>query len=318
MRGGDRLVVWKPDRLARSSRQLLETVEDLERRGIGLEILTQNVDTASAGGCLILAVFGAIAEFEREIIRERTRAGLDAARSRGRMGGRPRAISDKDLKQARALIADPEITVEGVADALASARPACTGTCRPRGTRRRHPKPDRPPRKGFRGKLVRDLCRPPRQWRSAPPEQLSLEPQGTVTADSALSPRCGNQRQPLQLGRQAARDTTAASCCRSFRPESVRLNDGRPLNAAARPHSALRRSRSSGLPLSGSGNSTRRPPQGAGRDPGITFRGPFHPSFRPLGTHFLPLRRSNCRCGYRPAALAEADPPSTRSQVIRF
>jgi DNA invertase Pin-like site-specific DNA recombinase len=92
------------DRLARSTRQLLETVEALERRAMGLKILTRNIDTASAGGRLIFTVFSAIAEFEREIIRERTRAGLDAARSRGRNGGRPRALPDKDLKQARALL----------------------------------------------------------------------------------------------------------------------------------------------------------------------------------------------------------------------
>lgn len=118
MRGGDSLVVWKLDRLARSTRQLLETVEALERRGIGLRILTQNMDTTSAGGRLIFTVFSAIAEFEREIIRERTRAGLDAACARGRKGGRPRALSDQDLKQARALLTDPQITVEDVARRL--------------------------------------------------------------------------------------------------------------------------------------------------------------------------------------------------------
>lgn len=118
MRVGDSLVVWKLDRLARSTRQLLETVEALEQRGIGLKVLTQNMDTTSAGGRLIFIVFSAIAEFEREMIRERTRAGLDAARSRGRKGGRPRALSEKDLKQARALLADAEITVEDVARRL--------------------------------------------------------------------------------------------------------------------------------------------------------------------------------------------------------
>ena len=118
MRSGDTLVVWKLDRLARSTRQLLETVEALEQRGIGLKILTQNMDTTSAGGRLIFTVFSAIAEFEREIICERTRAGLDAARFRGRKGGRPRALSEKDLKQARALLTDPEITVEDVARRL--------------------------------------------------------------------------------------------------------------------------------------------------------------------------------------------------------
>ncbi len=114
---GDSLVVWKLDRLARSTRQLLEPVETLEQRGIGLRILTQNIDTTNAGGRLIFTVFSAIAEFEREIICERTRAGLDAARARDRRGG-PRSLSEKDLKEAKALLADPEITVEAVARRL--------------------------------------------------------------------------------------------------------------------------------------------------------------------------------------------------------
>jgi DNA invertase Pin-like site-specific DNA recombinase len=118
MRSGDSLVIWKLDRLARSTRQLLETVEEFERRGLGLKILTQNIDTTNAGGRLIFTIFSAIAEFEREIIRERTCAGLDAARLRGHKGGRPRALSEKDLKQARALLTDPEITVEDVARRL--------------------------------------------------------------------------------------------------------------------------------------------------------------------------------------------------------
>jgi DNA invertase Pin-like site-specific DNA recombinase len=118
MRFGDSLVIWKLDRLARSTRQLLETVEEFERRGLGLKILTQNIDTTNAGGRLIFTIFSAIAEFEREIIRERTCAGLDAARLRGHKGGRPRALSEKDLKQARALLTDPEITVEDVARRL--------------------------------------------------------------------------------------------------------------------------------------------------------------------------------------------------------
>ena len=118
MRSGDTLVIWKLDRLARSTHQLLETVEKLSQRGIGLKTLTQDIDTTTAGGRLIFTVFGAIAEFEREIIRERTCAGLDAARARGRKGGRPRVLSEKDLKEARALLTDPDITVEDVARRL--------------------------------------------------------------------------------------------------------------------------------------------------------------------------------------------------------
>lgn len=118
MRSGDTLVIWKLDRLARSTRQLLETVERLLKQGIGLKTLTQDIDTTTAGGRLIFTVFGAIAEFEQEIIRERTCAGLDAARARGRKGGRPRVLSEKDLKEARALLTDPDITVEDVARRL--------------------------------------------------------------------------------------------------------------------------------------------------------------------------------------------------------
>ncbi len=118
MRAGDTLVVWKLDRLARSTKQLIETVEGLARRGIGFRCLTQDIDTTTAGGRLVFTIFSAIAEFEREIIQERTRAGLDAARARGRRGGRPPALKPRDLKEARALLRDPEITVEEVAARL--------------------------------------------------------------------------------------------------------------------------------------------------------------------------------------------------------
>ncbi len=118
MRAGDTLVVWKLDRLARSTKQLIETVENLARQGIGFCCLTQDIDTTTASGRLVFTIFSAIAEFEREIIQERTRAGLDAARARGRKGGRPPALKARDLKEAHVLLADPEITVEQVAARL--------------------------------------------------------------------------------------------------------------------------------------------------------------------------------------------------------
>jgi DNA invertase Pin-like site-specific DNA recombinase len=119
MRKGDTLVVWKLDRLARSTSQLIETVRDLETRGIGFRCLTQSeIDTTTAGGRLVFTIFGAIAEFEREVIRERTRAGLDAARSRGRTGGRPARLGPKDLEKARTLLLNPDITVAEVARTL--------------------------------------------------------------------------------------------------------------------------------------------------------------------------------------------------------
>lgn len=118
MREGDTLVIWKLDRLARSLKQLIETVEALAARGIGLRSLTEAIDTTTSGGKLIFHIFGALAEFERGVIRERTRAGLEAARARGRTGGRPPALSPDDLAAAKALLRDPSIRVEDVARRL--------------------------------------------------------------------------------------------------------------------------------------------------------------------------------------------------------
>lgn len=117
-RTGDVLVVWKLDRLARSLGQLIETIDGLERRGIGFRSLTETIDTTSPGGRLVFHLFGAMAEFERGLIRERTRAGLLAAKARGRVGGRPAALSPEDLVVARALLADPAISVTDIARRL--------------------------------------------------------------------------------------------------------------------------------------------------------------------------------------------------------
>ena len=118
IREGDTLVVWKLDRLARSLKQLIETVESLETRKIGFRSLTENIDTTTPGGRLTFHLFAALAEFERSIIKERTTAGLPAARARGRKGGRPPSLNAKDLAAAKALLSDPEITVEEVARRL--------------------------------------------------------------------------------------------------------------------------------------------------------------------------------------------------------
>lgn len=118
MREGDSLVVWKLDRLARSLPQLIETVARLDDAGIGLRSLTEAIDTSTAGGKLIFHIFGALAEFERSVIRERTRAGLKAARDRGRKGGRPPALSAADLAAAKAMLSDPAITVTEIAKRL--------------------------------------------------------------------------------------------------------------------------------------------------------------------------------------------------------
>lgn len=118
LREGDTLVVWKLDRLARSLKQLIETVEALEKRGIGFRSLTENINTGNPGGRLIFHIFGALAEFERSIIRERTMSGLEAARRRGKTGGRPKALSNQDLVAARAMLKDQTIPVREIADRL--------------------------------------------------------------------------------------------------------------------------------------------------------------------------------------------------------
>lgn len=118
MRPGDTLVVWRLDRLARSMKQLIETVEGLENREVGFRSITESIDTTTSGGKLVFHIFGALAEFERTIIQERTRAGLAAARARGRTGGRPPVLDEKDKAAAIALLRDPEIPVKEVARRL--------------------------------------------------------------------------------------------------------------------------------------------------------------------------------------------------------
>lgn len=98
------VMVWRLDRLARSLKQLIETIEGLEDRGIGFRSLTEIIDITSPGGRLVCTIFSGLAEFERSIIRERTVAGLEAARSRGRVGGRLRSVSDEDIAAAKAML----------------------------------------------------------------------------------------------------------------------------------------------------------------------------------------------------------------------
>jgi DNA invertase Pin-like site-specific DNA recombinase len=109
------LVVWKLDRLARSLKQLIETAADLKARGIGLISLTDSIDTASPGGMLVFHMLGAIAEFERALIRERTMAGLAEAKHKGKRGGRLRRLSEKDALAAEALLADGTLSGKEVA-----------------------------------------------------------------------------------------------------------------------------------------------------------------------------------------------------------
>jgi DNA invertase Pin-like site-specific DNA recombinase len=115
LRAGDTLVVWKLDRLARSLKQLIITAEDLQSRNIGLVSLTENLDTTTPGGRLVFHVFGAIAEFEKALLKERTMAGLVAARRKGRKGGRPLALTAQDIAAARGLMQADTLLVRDVA-----------------------------------------------------------------------------------------------------------------------------------------------------------------------------------------------------------
>jgi len=122
LRPGDTLAVWKLDRLGRSLKHLIETVAALQARKIGFRSLQESIDTTTSGGKLIFHVFGALAEFERDLIRERTRAGLQSARARGRRGGRPRALDEKRLALARSLHKDAGNTVGDICATLGISR----------------------------------------------------------------------------------------------------------------------------------------------------------------------------------------------------
>jgi DNA invertase Pin-like site-specific DNA recombinase len=117
-RAGDVVVVWKLDRLGRSLRDLIDFVMRLDQRGVGLCSLHESIDTRSAAGKLTFHIFGALAEFEAALVRERTRAGLAAARSRGIKPGRPRRLGPDQIEVARTLLANPKLSARQVAAQL--------------------------------------------------------------------------------------------------------------------------------------------------------------------------------------------------------
>jgi DNA invertase Pin-like site-specific DNA recombinase len=122
LRQGDTLVVWKLDRLGRSLRHLIDAVNGLQAKGVGFRSLQENIDTVSPGGKLFFHVCGALAEFERDLVRERTMAGLESARRRGRLGGRPAAMDEKKKRQARALLSDHTTSIAEVCATLGISR----------------------------------------------------------------------------------------------------------------------------------------------------------------------------------------------------
>jgi DNA invertase Pin-like site-specific DNA recombinase len=120
-RKDDILIVWKLDRMGRSMSHLIEMIQKLEKRGVGFQSLTEKIDTTTAGGRLIFHLFGALAEFERDLIRERVQAGLKSARARGRKGGRP-PVSEETKRMAKTLMADKNLSIKQICERLGIAK----------------------------------------------------------------------------------------------------------------------------------------------------------------------------------------------------
>jgi DNA invertase Pin-like site-specific DNA recombinase len=118
MRKGDCLVVWKLDRLGRSLKDLIATINDIHNKKMSFLSLQESLNTATSAGKLIFHVFGALAEFERDVIRDRTRAGLNAARARGRLGGRPRIMDQSKIDMAKSLMADTKNPIKDICRTL--------------------------------------------------------------------------------------------------------------------------------------------------------------------------------------------------------
>lgn len=116
LRAGDSLVVWRLDRLGRSLPDLVHIIAGLEEKGIGFESIAEKIETSSAAGKLVFHVFAALAEFERNLIRERTRAGLVAARARGRVGDRKPKLDARQIREIKRLMSDPTIPVGQIAE----------------------------------------------------------------------------------------------------------------------------------------------------------------------------------------------------------
>jgi DNA invertase Pin-like site-specific DNA recombinase len=123
LRQGDTLVVWRLDRLGRSLKDLIEWMNYLDQQGIALKSLQESIDTSTATGKLVFHVFGAMAEFERNLIKERTQAGLSAARARGRVGGRPKRLNEDKRKLAVRLYNEKQHSIEAICEMMGITKP---------------------------------------------------------------------------------------------------------------------------------------------------------------------------------------------------
>jgi DNA invertase Pin-like site-specific DNA recombinase len=137
LREGDTLVVWRLDRFGRSLKDLVSKMEALEEKGVDFVSLTEGIDTTTAQGKLTFHIFGALAEFERELARERTMAGLRAARERGRTGGRPPALSEEDIPQVQALMRDESVSTSDICERFDISRATLYRYVGPEGERRK-------------------------------------------------------------------------------------------------------------------------------------------------------------------------------------
>lgn len=118
VRKGDELVVWRLDRLGRSIKHLIQTVNELNEQGVNFTSLTESISTESASGRLVFHIFSALAEFERDLIRMRTKAGLEAARARGRKGGRPKLMESEKVELASTLMKNKDLSVSQICETL--------------------------------------------------------------------------------------------------------------------------------------------------------------------------------------------------------
>jgi len=135
--GCERVYVWRLDRFGRSLKDLVQKMDALEERGVDFVSVEEGIDTTTAQGRLTFHIFGALAEFERELARERTMAGLRAARERGRVGGRPRALEEEDIPQVQALMKDEEVPVADICEQFEISKATLYRYVGPEGERRR-------------------------------------------------------------------------------------------------------------------------------------------------------------------------------------
>jgi DNA invertase Pin-like site-specific DNA recombinase/integrase len=226
LRAGDTVMVWRLDRLGRSLRHLIDVVRGLEERGVTLVSLTEQIDTGSPGGRLVFHVFGAMAEFERDLIRERTHAGLAAARARGRIGGRPTVWTDAKLTSARAMHAAGQ-DVSTIASTLGVSRASVYRALAPSGPRTPRDRPHPPglghPRPGLVAQGLhgrperRERGRARRAHRHRAPGRLR---RGGPRGDPCAAPRAhvttSIQKRPNGKWRARYRDPTGKERSKHF------------------------------------------------------------------------------------------------------